>query len=432
LELAAVIFALEIWRHYLYGVRCEIYTDHKSLKYIFTQKELNLKQRRWLELLKDYTLDIKYHLSKANVVADALSRKPKGAVASLLTCQPHLLRDLEESQIELIHPTQCTSLAALGIASTLVERIKASQGNDPELVKLMQKIEKGTIPDFSMSEGILRYRNRLCVVDHSELRKELLQESHNSTLSTHPGSTKMYRDLKTHYWWPGMKKDVAEYVARCLTCQRVKAEHQKPGGLLQPLPIPVWKWEHITMDFVVGMPQTQKHHDAIWVVVDRLTKSAHFLPLKTTYNAEQLAELYIKEIVRLHSVPISTVSDRDTKFASRFWHGFQTAMGTELNLSTAFHPQTDGQSERTIQTLEDMLRACALDYTRNWDHHLPLAEFAYNNSYHSSIEMAPYEALYGRRCRTLVSWDEVGERRLFKVELIDQTIEIVRKIRERL
>ena len=141
---------------------------------------------------------------------------------------------------------------------------------------------------------------------------------------------------------------------------------------MQPLPIPVWKWEHITMDFVVGMPWTQNHHDAIWVVVDPLTKSAHFLSLKTTYSAEQLAKLYIKEIVRLHGVPISIVSDRDTKFASRFWHGFQTAMGTELNLSTAFHPQIDGQSERTIQTLEDMLRACALDYTGNWDHHLPI------------------------------------------------------------
>ena len=201
---------------------------------------------------------------------------------------------------------------------------------------------------------------------------------------------------------------------------------------MQPLPIPVWKWERLTMDFVIGMPRTQRHHDAIWVIVDRLTKSAHFLPIRTTFSAEQLAELYIKEIVRLHGVPLSIVSDRDTKFTSRFWRGFQSAMGTDLNLSTAFHPQTDGQSERTIQTLEDMLRACALDYAGSWDHHLPLAEFAYNNSYHSSIEMAPYEALYGRRCRTPVCWDEVGERRLSKVELIDQTNEVIARIREKL
>jgi len=201
---------------------------------------------------------------------------------------------------------------------------------------------------------------------------------------------------------------------------------------LQPLPIPEWKWEHITMDFVVGMPCTQRNHDAIWVVVDRLTKSAHFLPLKTTLSADQLAELYIREIVRLHGVPLSIVSDRDTKFTSRFWRGFQSAMGTELNLSTTFHPQTDGQSKRTIQTLEDMLRACALDYAGNWDHHLPLAEFAYNNSYHASIEMATYEALYGRWCRTPICWDEVGERRLPRLSYSIRLMRFVQKIRERL
>ena len=154
------------------------------------------------------------------------------------------------------------------------------------------------------------------------------------------------------------------------------------------------------MDFIVGMPRIQKHHDVIWVIADRLTKWAHFLAPKTIFNAEQLAELYVKEIVRLHGMPLSIVSDRDTKFISKLWQGFQSVMGTELCLSTAFHPQTDGQSESSIQTLEE--RACALEYAGNWDHNLPLVDFAYNNSYHSSIDMAPCEALYGRRCRTLV------------------------------
>jgi len=285
--------------------------------------------------------------------------------------------------------------------------------------------------DFVIQDGIVKFKNRLYVPNQSELKREILKEAHNSLFSTHPGSTKMYQDLKTHYWWSGMKKDIADYVAWCLVCQQIKTEHQKPGGLLQPLPFPIWKWERITMDFMVGLPRTQRHQDAIWVIVDRLTKAAHFLAIKTTFNAEQLAELYIKEIVRLHGVPLSIVSDRDTKLASKFWQGFQSAMGTQLNLSTAFHPQTDGQSERTIQTLEDMLRACAIEYTKSWDRNLPLVEFACNNSYHSSIDMAPYEALYGRQCRTPVCWDE-GERRLSKVELIDQTQEIIDKIREKL
>jgi len=432
LELAAVIFALKIWRHYLYGVRCEIYTDHKILKYIFTQKELNLRQRRWLELLKDYTLDIKYHPGKPNVVADALSRRPTGSIASLLSNNPYLLTELEKLQVEAIIPGESSQLAALQLTSSIVERIKEKQQSDAEVKRIVEKIKEGPVQDFILQDGVLQFRNRLYVPNQVELKKELLKEAHNSALTNHPGSTKMYRDLRTHYWWPGMKKDIAEFVARCLTCQKVKTEHKKPEGLLQPLPIPVWKWDHITMDFVTGLPRTQKRHDAIWVIVDRLTKSAYFLAIRTTFNAEQLADLYIQEVVRLHGIPLSIVSDRDTKFASRFWHGFQSAMGTEVRLSTAFHPQTDRQSERTIQTLEDMLRACALEYTGSWDHNLPLVEFAYNNSYHSSIDMAPYEALYGRRCRTPVYWTEVGERKLTKIELIDQTKEIITKIRAKL
>ncbi|WOG95287.1 hypothetical protein DCAR_0414599 [Daucus carota subsp. sativus] len=205
-----------------------------------------------------------------------------------------------------------------------------------------------------------------------------------------------------------MKKEISEWVSKCYTCQRVKAEHQRPSGLLQPLDIPEWKWEHLAMDFVVGLPRTRANHDAIWVIIDRLTKSAHFLPINERFSLDKSVHLYLKEIVVRHGVPVSIVSDRDPRFNSRFWKSFQECLGTKLNMSTAYHPQTDGQSERTIQTIEDMLRVCALDFEGSWDEHLPLVEFSYNNSYHASIGMPPYEALYGRKCRSPICWDEVG------------------------
>ena len=219
----------------------------------------------------------------------------------------------------------------------------------------------------------------------------------------------MYHDVKRNYYWQGMKADVAKIVSKCLTCQRVKIEHQRPSGELQPLPIPVWKWENITMDFLMALPRTQRGFNSVWIIVDRLTKSAHFLPMKDTDTLEHLAKLYVQEIIRLHGVPVSIVSDRDPRFTSKFWKSLQKEMGTKLEMSTAFHPQTDGQSERTVQILTDMLRACAFDFKGSWDEHLPLAEFAYNNSYQASIKMAPYEALYGRPCRSPMCWAEAGE-----------------------
>src|SRR5262249_13531582 len=190
--------------------------------------------------------------------------------------------------------------------------------------------------------------------------------------------------------------------------------------------------ERVTMDFVVGLPRTPKGFDSIWVIVDRLTKSAHFLPVKTTYTVAQYARLYLDRIVTLHGVPVSIISDRGPQFTSRFWQKFQEALGTRLDFSTAFHPQTDGQSERTIQTLEDMLRMCVLDFKGSWEEHLPLIEFAYNNSYHSTIGMAPYEALYGRRCRSPSSWMEVGEFHMEGPELLKETTEKIPIIQQRI
>ena len=186
------------------------------------------------------------------------------------------------------------------------------------------------------------------------------------------------------------------------------------------------------MDFVVGLPRTKANHDAIWVIIDRLTISAHFLPINEKFSLERLVQLYLKEIVVRHGVPVSIVSDRDPRFTSRFWRRFQEYLGTKLNMSTAYHPQTDGQSERTIQTIEDMLRVCALDFKGSWDDHLPLVEFSYNNNYHASIGMPPYEALYGRKCRSPVYWEEVGERKMLGPELVQQTKEAVELIKKML
>ena len=412
LELAAVVFALKIWRHYLYGEKCRVYIDHKSLKYLLTQKELNLRQGRWLELFKDYDCIIDYHPGKANIVANALSRKTVVAMS------------LQYSDWRL--GNDGAMLAQLEAQPVLKKMIIDAQKNDEELQKKLQMVREGVKTEFLEKEaGSLYFRHRLCVPNDKELKKKLLIEAHNTVFTMHPGGNKMYQDLKQFYWWKGMKRDVTEYVSKCLTCQQVKAEHQVPIGLLNPLPIPQWKWDNITMDFVSGFPLTQQKHDSVWVIIDRLTKSAHFIPVRIDYSMDRLAELYVDEIVRLHGVPLSIVSDKDPRFTSRFWKELQSALGTKLNFNTAFHPQTDGQSERLIQVLEDMLRGCVMEFSGSWDRYIPLMEFAYNNSFQSSIGMAPYEALYGRKCRTPVCWTELNEHKLIGPDLVKDTEEKV-------
>ena len=223
--------------------------------------------------------------------------------------------------------------------------------------------EKELLLDSEMGrDGILRFRERVCVPRIQVLRMMLLDEGHKSRLSIHPGMTKMYKDLKATFWWTGMKTDVANYVASYLVCQKAKIEHQRLGGTLKPLDITQWKWDSISMDFVMHLPRSVRGHDSIWVIMDRLTKCAHFLPINQKMSLDKLAELYVKEIVRLHGVPASIVSDRDSRFTSRFWQSLQNALGTQLRISSAYHPRTDGRSERTIQSLEDLLRTCVLDH----------------------------------------------------------------------
>nr|GFB72084.1 putative reverse transcriptase domain-containing protein [Tanacetum cinerariifolium] len=297
-----------------------------------------MRQRRWIELLSDYDCEIRYHPGKENVVADALSRKerekPLRVRSLVLTDHKDLMQQILEAQAESL-----------------------KEGNvwKEDLGRMQKQIFK------IRSNGIRYHDKRIWLPLHGGLRDLIMHESHKSKYSIHSGSTKMYQDLRKLYWWPNMKADIATYVSRYLTCAKVKAEHLKPSGLLQQPEIPEWKWENVTMDFVTGIPRTPRGYDSIWVIVDRLTKSAYFLRKKKTDSIEKLGELYLKEIVCKHGVPVSVISDRDSLFTSR------------------------------------------------WDKHLPLVEFSYNNSYHASIKAAPFEALYGQKCRSPICWSKVGE-----------------------
>ncbi|GJT90341.1 putative reverse transcriptase domain-containing protein [Tanacetum coccineum] len=319
------VFALKIWRHYLYGTKYTVFTDHKSLQHILNQKELNMRQRRCLELLSDYDCEIRYHPGKANVIADALSRKEQN--------KPLRVRALVMT-IGLDFPKQILN--------------DQNEARKPRT----SKTKMSWLPCYG------------------DLRTVIMHDSHKSKYSIHPSSDKMYQDMKKLYWWPNMKADIATYVSKY---------------------------------FVMKLPKSSQGYDTIWVIVDRLTKSAIFVPMRETDPMEKLARMYLKEV-----------------------------LGTNLDMSTAYHPQTDGKSKRTIQTLEDMLRACVIDFGKGWVNHLPLVEFSYNNSYHASIKAAPFEAVYGRKCRSPVCWAEVGEVQLTGLEIVQEMTEKIIQIKQRI
>jgi hypothetical protein len=278
--------------------KCQVYTDHKSLKYIFTQKDLNLRKHHWLELIKDYDLEIHYHPSKVNLVADALSRK-EHVHATIVTQLPdELVEDFKRLNMGIVVHAEGITIE---VKPTLEQEIRKCLIVDVKIQEIKDLMAEGRGPEFMEDEqGTIWFKNKICVPEIDSLHETILKEAHDSDYSIHPSSTKMYQDVQQKYWWYGLKRNVASHVAVCDVCQRVKAKHQKPAGLLHPLKIPEWKWEEIGMDFIVGLPRTSAGYDSIWVIVDRLTKVAHFIPMRTTYTGAKLAELYIARIACLH------------------------------------------------------------------------------------------------------------------------------------
>ncbi|GJX31694.1 putative reverse transcriptase domain-containing protein [Tanacetum coccineum] len=286
LELGSVVFALKIWRHYLYGTKCTVFTDHKSLQHILDQKELNMRQHRWLELLSDYNYDIRYHPGK----------------------------------IEALKPENLEN-----------EDVGGMIRKDIPKEKLEPRVDE-----------TLCLNGRSWLPCYGDLRYVIMHESHKSKYSIHPGSEKMYQDMKKLYWWPNMKADITTYVSNYLTCARVKAEHQRTSELLVQPAIPEWKWDNITMDFITKLPKSSQGFDTIWVIVDRLTKSAHFLPIRENDPLDKLARLYLNRIVARHGIPVSIICHRDGRLTLNFWKSFQKALSTDITISTAYHPKTDG------------------------------------------------------------------------------------------
>ncbi|KAK1596218.1 hypothetical protein QYE76_018557 [Lolium multiflorum] len=361
-ELYALVRVLEVWQHYLWPREFIIHSDHESLKYLKSQHTLNKRHAKWVEFIESFPYVIKYKKGKDNVVADALSRK----LTLLLTRLDFHVLGLDE--------------------------IKEQYASDTFFGPIFAKcsIEKG-IDDFYLHQGFLFKGNKLCV-PMSSLRLLLLQESHGGGLMGHFGRDKTLSMLSTHYYWPRMKRDVERLCNRCTTCLQAKST-SNPHGLYIPLPIPYAPWSDISMDFVLGLPRTKHGHDSIFVVVDRFSKMAHFIPCHKSDDASHIASLFFREVVRLHGIPASIVSDRDVKFMSYLWKSLMAKFGVKLLFSSSSHPQTDGQTEVVNRSLSTLLRTLVKKNLKSWEDCLPHAEFAYNRAKSTSNSYGLYTPL---------------------------------------
>lgn len=367
-EFLALIMAVERWRPYLQRIEFTINTDHKSLCYLEEQHLQSDLQRKAMTRLMGLQFKIVYRQGRENKAADALSR-----VAHLMAT--HLISEAKPLRIQEVLNSYVTDQEA----QTLIIQLAVKSPN-----------EHG----YDLHQGLVRKDQTLWVGNNSAVRTKIIAALHATAVGGHSGILATYNRLKKLFYWKGLKQDVDNFVKQCEVCQQAKHELIPPPGLLQSLPVPQGAWQDITMDFIEGLPKSERY-DTILVVVDRFSKYAHFIPLTHPFNAQVVAQAVFDNVVKLHGIPKTIVSDRDKIFTAHFWTELFKLMGTKLTMSTAYHPQTDRQSERVNQCLEMYLRCAVHQSPKKWKQWLAQAELWYNSSHHSSLGCSPFKALYG-------------------------------------
>ena len=385
-ELLAIVLALKEWRHYLHGTKFRIQTDHQSLRFLNTQPHLSPRQVRWSEFLQQFDFHIEYKPGHLNAAADALSRRPdhdSNATRTPIATTTATLNNL---------------VASVTTAATdLVEKVKLAYQQDSFCKTLLSSSSSSVSSSpYSIRNGLIFSGNQLYVPADDSIRAALLKESHDSRVSGHVGITKTFDLLSRHFFWPKMQASVREYVNSCRECQENKSRNQNLPGLLQSIPHPLRRWLVVSMDFITCLPLSRNGFNTLLVVVDKCSKMIHLIPTTINVTAPEVARLFFREIVRHHGLPSTIISDRDPRFTSSFWTELWSQFGTALAMSTAYHPQTDGQTERANRTIEDILRNYVDKRQNDWDEHLTAVEIAYNNSKQASTGFSPFFLNHGQ------------------------------------